>query len=110
LCRLHSQTAGVDPNDFHRAQFGGRCQRDTESTRSTSHVQDSFDSANILFQKPAGIPAMMINARQFSLDKFVAASMDNRITRCVRRIMDILDSSSFLQQFSELRSVGFSHI
>src|ERR1700736_4298846 len=88
---------------------GGRCHRNTESARSTSHVQDSFDSANLLLQKPAGIPAMMINARHFSLDEFVAGTVGNRMAQCGRRTMDILDSRSFPHFFNELRSVRFSH-
>jgi hypothetical protein len=65
--------------------------------------------AHILLQKPAGIPAMMVNALQFPLDKVTVGGVGNRIAHCGRRIMDILNRRSFPQQFNEPRSVRFFH-
>jgi hypothetical protein len=89
--------AGVDSDNLRRAQYAGRCHRYTESACSASHVQDSFDSADILLQKPASILAMMVNALQFSLDKFTVGGMGNRKAHNGRRIMDILNRCPFAQ-------------
>jgi hypothetical protein len=109
LCRPDSQWAGVDSDNLLRAQYAGRCQRNTESACSASYVQDSFRLADILLQKPAGILAMMVNAVQFSLDKIIVGGVGNRKAHDSRRIMDILNRCSFPQQFKELRSVRFFH-
>jgi hypothetical protein len=52
---------------------------------------------------------MMVNALQFSLDKFIIGGVGNRIAHDGRRIMDILNRCSFPQQFKESRSVRFFH-
>jgi hypothetical protein len=109
LCSPDSQLAGVDSDDLHRAQYVGRCQGYTESACSASHVQDSFGSPDILLQKPAGIPAVMVNPLQFSLDKFTVGGMGDRVAYDSRRIMDILNRCSFPQQFKESCSVRFFH-
>jgi hypothetical protein len=66
--------------------------------------------ADVLLQEPAGIPAMLVYALQFSLDKFIVGGVGNCKARDDRRIMDILNCGSFAQQFNESRSVRFFHI
>jgi hypothetical protein len=109
LRRPDSQMTRVDSDDLHRAQYLGRSQCYTESACSASHVQDSFGSADVLLQKPAGILTMMVNAFQFSLDKFIVGGVGNREAHDCRRIMDILNRCSFPQQFNESRSIRFFH-
>ena len=52
---------------------------------------------------------MMVNALQFSLDKFIVGGVGNGIAHDGRRIMDILNRCSFPQQLNESRSVRFFH-